>query len=131
MAGKSKLKQIPMLPTQVWNQEHQKFEENGTYSHIEYDGQVRYQSIYDSQRDRPTVIQPTIFPNTPFQDELKFTGFTRGRSAAGATFTNAAGQNFYMFLTDLTSAVPLLEKGVLKGTFLYVKRGTSFGVQLQ
>ena len=130
MAGKSKLKEIPMFPTRVWNENLSTFEENGTFSHIIYDGEVRY----GTQRDgvgRLNIIQPTLFPNTPFQDELKFTGFTRGRSAAGATFTNAAGQEFYMFLTDFTSAVPLLQKGVLTGTFKCIKRGTSFGVQMQ
>lgn len=120
-----------MFPTRVWNSEKNCYETNGTYSHVSYDGEVQYDHTQKDGLGRPTKILPTLFLNTPFEDELKFVGFSRGRSAAGGMFTNAKGQNFYMFLTDLSDAVPFLEKGVLKGTFKFVKRGSNFGVQMQ
>lgn len=129
MATKSKLKEIPMLPTLTWDRNEGKLLNNGTYSHVAYEGETRYESTL-SVPGNPVYRTAKLVDNTPFQDELKFVGFSRGRSAAGANFTNEKGQKFYMFLTDFTTAVPALQNGVLKGTFMYVKRGRNYGVQM-
>ena len=129
MATKNKLKEVPMLPTLIWDKNEGKLLDNGTYSHVAYEGETRYESTL-SVPGNPVYRKAKLVSNTPFQDELKFVGFSRGRSAAGGNFTNEKGQQFYMFLTDLSAAEGAWRNGVLKGTFMYVKRGRYYGVQM-
>lgn len=45
-------------------------------------------------------------------------------------FKNSSGATFPMFLKDLSDAIPHMEKGILKGDFVTVKRGSKGGVRL-
>lgn len=68
-------------------------------------------------------------PNEEFSDALRFDSYGRGQSAAYFIFRNANGQSRIMFMTDLSDAMPHIVRGILTGTFTYVKRGRNFGVR--
>lgn len=69
--------------------------------------------------------------NEPFEAELVFSTFERGRSAAHAIFLSESdGKRYPMFLSDLGDALTLMVNARLRGTFVYSKRGQNFGVRL-
>jgi hypothetical protein len=126
---KSKIKQIPMFPTSYWDIKTKQRIELDVLSHSEYSGEFR-----SGERDPVTgicaKIGPVMVDNVPWDDELIYDGYYRGRSAAGATFTNAKGQRFTVFMTDLDTFIPLMVKGKITGKFIYCKRGMNYGVTL-
>jgi hypothetical protein len=71
--------------------------------------------------------------NEPFEATLTFQWFERGRSAAHAIYAKADDPTWQavMFLSDLGK---LIEADVaplhIRGTFIFVKRGTNYGIQL-
>lgn len=68
--------------------------------------------------------------NQPFEAELKFEGFSRGRSAANAVYKNATGACFTVFLTDFADLVRAGERlDVVKGTWVATKRGANYGIR--
>lgn len=68
--------------------------------------------------------------NTPFEAELTFQSFSRGRSAANAVYENAAGATFTVFLTDFADLVTSGERlDVVRGTWVATKRGQNYGIR--
>lgn len=124
---KTKITKIPMFPTSYWNDKTNQRIELDVLSHSEYSGEFRY-----GERDPITGfcarIDPVMIDNVPWDDELIYDGYYRGRSAAGATFTNAKGQRFTVFMTDLDKFIPFMVKGKITGKFIYCKRGANYGV---
>lgn len=124
---KTKVTKIPMFPTSYWNDKTNQRIKLDVLSHSEYSGESRY-----GERDLITgicaIIDPVMIDNVPWDDELTYVGYYRGRSAAGATFTNAKGQRFTVFMTDLDKFIPFMVKGKITGKFIYCKRGANYGV---
>ena len=71
--------------------------------------------------------------NRVFEDELKYAGFHRGRSAAGFDFVSVRdGKQYPMFMTDFDDVLRncRLNRDRLVGKFTYCKRGANYGVRL-
>lgn len=66
----------------------------------------------------------------PFRATMRFTGFYRGRSAAGGTLEDSNGNTYTIFLADLEPL--LVHNGVPKEEceWVCVKRGQNYGVKL-
>lgn len=71
--------------------------------------------------------------NAPFRATFNFKRFERGRSAAHAIYAKADAPDWeaVMFLSDLED---VLQRGLslkkLQGRFVYVKRGSNYGIQM-
>lgn len=69
-------------------------------------------------------------PNRPFGGSYKFTGISRGRSAAYFDIQNVnSGQHATMFMKDVLDAMPFFVRGFLNGTFAYTKKGANYGIK--
>lgn len=72
-------------------------------------------------------------PNDPFTATLKIESLERGRSAARFWFEDVDSGTQYPFfgqgLTDMLSKVEM-SKGVVTGTWIAVKRGANYGIEL-
>lgn len=69
--------------------------------------------------------------NYEFDDELHFTTYGRGRSAAyfiGAMASN--GMTVNVFITDFMDLMPHMVHGKVTGKFSFVKRGQNYGCKL-
>jgi hypothetical protein len=119
----TKILKIPMFPTSYYDKEQGVHIQNGTLSHANYVGETHY--VGPGKR-----LDPTYIDNIPWDDELTYDDFYRGRSAAGAIFKNAAGQIFTVFMKDLGIFIPHMVNGKIKGKFIYCKRGMNYGVTL-
>lgn len=126
---KSKIKQIPMFPTRYYDQAAGSWVYSDVLSHCDYQGETRYS---DKRTEDGRWIQehPVMVDNVPWEDELSYVDFYRGRSAAGAIFRNDKGQRFTVFMTDLDRFIPLMVNGKIMGKFIYCKRGMNYGVTL-
>lgn len=72
--------------------------------------------------------------NYRFEAVLKFDTQSRGRSSVKFYFVDGGTKTEYpMFLTDFCDIVRgcTLEKGVIAGTFFFVKRGQNYGIALE
>lgn len=70
--------------------------------------------------------------NYVFEDELKFKGFYRGCSSAGAKFISLKdGKEYNVFLKDLEQIITAKDlcSGVISGQFTFVKRGSNYGIR--
>ena len=70
--------------------------------------------------------------NYVFYDDLKFDGFHRGCSSAGATFKSLNdGKEYNVFLKDLADIINLsdLRCGIVHGQFTFIKRGSNYGLR--
>lgn len=126
----SKIKQIPMFPTHYYDSDIECWVKNDTLSHADYDGESRYSPMYDEFGKNIGTIKPVYVENKPWKDTLRYESYYRGRSAAGALFTNQAGQRFTVFMTDLNTFIPLMVNGVITSNFIYCKRGKNYGIAL-
>lgn len=126
---KTKIKQIPLFPTRYYDNKLEQLVKNDTLSHCNYDGEVMWKEEKTPdglwQKEEPIMVD-----NVPWKDELTYQDFYRGRSAAGAIFTNSKGQRFTVFLTDLNRFIPMMVHGKIESTFIYCKRGRNYGVTL-
>lgn len=71
-------------------------------------------------------------PNEPFQATLRLDRLERGRSAARFWFTGEDGTHYPFFgqgLVDMLSKVTL-DHGTVTGTWIAVKRGANYGIEL-
>lgn len=68
--------------------------------------------------------------NDPFNDELTYVGYERGRSAAHLVFHTATGKRVTMFLGQFDRCAQHMNGGKFKGTFRFVKRGENYGVAM-
>lgn len=127
---KTKITKIPAYPTQYYDNALGDWVKNDTFSHADYDGEVRYVSAYDENgKHIGSKAEPiTYIENLPWKDTLTYDGYYRGRSAAGATFRNDLGQRFTVFMTDFDKFIPLMVNGKIEGKFIYCKRGSNYGV---
>jgi hypothetical protein len=67
----------------------------------------------------------------PFDAVLKFTCFSRGRSAAHALMHSETGARYTVFLTDLSEMIKDLRWcGGIAARFIPCKRGQNYGVRL-
>lgn len=126
---KTKITHIPHYPTTWWDAEKKEQVTNGTLSHATYDGEPHWKEIRDEE-GRWIRHEPVMVENKPWEDELIYDGWYRGRSAAGMKFTNAKGQKFTIFMKDMDIFIPLMVYGRIKSTFIYCKRGANYGVTL-
>lgn len=89
-------------------------------------GVVEHIYPYDNKDDYDWI------PNLEFYDELEFGDYYKGRSAVVFKFVsklNNIGHNMCLSdFTDMLSQV-VMDKGLVKGRWIYVKRGTAYGVQ--
>lgn len=69
-------------------------------------------------------------PNDQFTETLTFQDYRRARSAAYFVFARIDGTLVTMFLKDFEEVVPHMVKGVVTGTFRFVKRGQNYGCSL-
>lgn len=71
--------------------------------------------------------------NCVFQDDLRYDGYYRGRSAAGFRFVSENdGKTYNMFMKDFDDAMKARRffKDRLIGQFTYVKRGQNYGIRI-
>lgn len=125
---KTKIKQIPHFPTKVYTPDDG-WVFNGTLSHANYAGEKDWAPNPDNSGGS-IYVEPTMVDNIPWDDELIYDGWYRGRSAAGLVFTNSKGQKFTIFMKDIDSFIPLMVNGKIKHKFIYCKRGANYGVTL-
>lgn len=126
---KTKIKQIPMFPTHYWDEKLEQHVKIDALSHADYNGETRW-SDQKTEDGRWIKLDPVMIDNVPWEDQLIYDSFYRGRSAAGGIFKNSIGQRFTVFMTDLDKFIPLMVNGKIKGTFIYCKRGMNYGVTL-
>jgi len=127
---KTSVTHIPMFPTRYYDNATKTLVDlPNVLSHAGYAGETRWSSERD-ENGRAKTIAPTMIENIPFEDELTYKTYYRGRSAAGAEFTNSLGQIFIVFMTDLDKWIPIMTEGKIKGKFIYCKRGMNYGIKL-
>lgn len=98
---------------------------------IPFSPQTNQMLAYVGNSDAQDSAYVKWIPNFEFEDEMKFSSFERGRSAAHAIFESLSDQRKYqMFLTNLADAIEHFDKGHLKGKFTFTKKGTNYGVAL-
>ena len=68
-------------------------------------------------------------PVEEFTATLTFKRFARHNS--NAFFADEKGEEYEMFLTDLTKIMPLLDHGKIKGIFTDCKRGSAYAIKLK
>jgi hypothetical protein len=126
---KTKIKQIPMYYRSRYDSVQRKTIWSDVLSHADYDGEIVWA---DGRTEDGRMIQqkPVMIDNVPWEDTLHYTDFYRGRSAAGAVFSNSKNQVFTVFMTDLDKFIPHMVKGQIEGKFIYCKRGKNYGVTL-
>lgn len=125
---RSKIKEIPFFPTRYCDNSIGDIVTSDTYSHASYEGEVMYD--HNPVTKKPILVTPTMLPNTPFKDTLKYQGYYRERSSTGGHFTNDKGQRFTVFMTDMDRFIPLMVRGEITSEFIYCKRGFNYGVTL-
>lgn len=76
-------------------------------------------------------------PETPafvFEATLEYQTYGRGRSSAVFWFESVAGEHvgktFPVQMSNMSSFIPLMEKGRITAKFLTRKRGANFGLEL-
>jgi hypothetical protein len=70
--------------------------------------------------------------NYEFEDSLKLTSMSRGRSAANFNLRSETdGRNYNLFMTDTVDLIQNCEikNGVIKGKWTFVKRGANYGIR--
>ena len=130
---KTKIKQIPMFPTRYYDDKQKEWVKTDVLSHANYDGETIWgEPIYDENSKYPRHVQlkPVYIDNIPWEDELEYHSFYRGRSAAGLIFKNSKEQMFTVFMKDIDIFIPLMVHGKIKAKFIYCKRGMNYGVTL-
>ncbi|WP_221328991.1 hypothetical protein [Actinoplanes sp. L3-i22] len=74
----------------------------------------------------------TMRPNVAFDATLTLDSMRSGRSAKYLVWRDADGHHFPMFISDLTTMLPLVtvRLGVVSGTWIVRKKGQNFGIAL-
>lgn len=68
--------------------------------------------------------------NEVFNDMLEYVRYERGRSSIAFIMKRTNGTYVSMFISDFSAALPHMVAGKLKGTFTFVKKGSSYGCKL-
>lgn len=86
----------------------------------------------DPQSGAVTSINNYVeVPNVPFADELKFVGYHTGRYSSMMEFvSNNTGRTYRVFMKDFDDFVPHMINGIVRGKFIFRKRGYKFGLVL-
>ncbi len=79
-----------------------------------------YPSVYDQ-----------MAPAEPFDAELTFDRFARGRSSAVALFDLCTGVSAPMFLSNLQEIIHILKDGKIRGRWIVVKKGENYGIAIE
>lgn len=77
----------------------------------------------------------------PFEADLYFCGYSRGRSSAVIILRPYEDRNkkwtyhpqplhYQVFMSDIGDVVKNMTKGRIKGKFIFVKKGANYGIQL-
>jgi hypothetical protein len=71
-------------------------------------------------------------PNVAFTATLILDSMRTGRSAKYLVWRDADGHHYPMFISDLTTMLPLVtvRRGVVSGTWIVRKKGQNFGIAL-
>jgi len=77
--------------------------------------------------------------NYEFEADLFIAGYERGCSSAVILLVHYADRNkdrdeithYAVFMSDITSIVRHMTHGRIKGTFVWVKKGANYGIQLK
>ncbi|MBB3094429.1 hypothetical protein FHR83_002081 [Actinoplanes campanulatus] len=71
-------------------------------------------------------------PNVAFAATLTLDSMRSGRSAKYLVWRDAEGHHYPMFISDLTTMLPLVtvRRGVVSGTWIVRKKGQNFGIAL-
>lgn len=80
-----------------------------------------------------TVDKITWKANFEFEDTLRLTGMSRGRSAANFNLkSETTGKNYNVFMTDMVDLFQnaTINKGSVTGKWTFVKRGHNYGIKL-
>ena len=94
-------------------------------------GELIEYTFYDYPDDRRGTVKWS--ENYVFEDDMEYTGYTRGRSAARLQFKSIKdGRRYGMFLTDFDDAMKRCQffKNRLIGKFTFCKRGQNYGVKI-
>ena len=112
MTKKNSLKEVPYQTSKRWNG-HEQIERTRLMEYAEY-GTIDWR------------------PNEPFTATLRLDRLERGRSAARFWFIDEEGTEYPFFgqgLVEMLSRV-MLDHGVVTGTWIAVKRGANYGLEL-
>jgi hypothetical protein len=124
MTKKTSVKQVPMKEYFYYDYASGQTIRTGLLRHLDFEGE----SIWDHTKN---AYKPNIMiDNVPFSAIMTYDGYYRGRSAAGMTFKDEKGIPYTVFLTDFEKFIPIMDKGVVTGTFIYCKRGRNYGIKL-
>lgn len=129
MAKKSTVTQIPHFSYNYYDKNTGQWVYTDKLRHADYEGEV----VWSRERlpdGRSTLVQPTMIDNDPFDALLIYNGYYRGRSAAGMRFRDVQDIPYTVFLTDFEKMVWIMDKGVVRGKFIYCKRGKNYGIKL-
>lgn len=107
---------------------------------------TRYEEEFDEYlnelRDYETKVESSEYitvesivwkENYEFEDTLRLTGMSRGRSAANFNLKSETnGKDYNLFMTDIVNLIQnaTLNKGIVKGVWTFVKRGQNYGIKL-
>jgi len=93
-----------------------------------------YQIPFDSKGNQQTYPEAwrgvEWKDNIPFQDELTYIGYGRGRSSATLHFKRSTGEEVVFFMSAFDELVPHMVNGKLSGRFAFVKKGANYGCVL-
>jgi hypothetical protein len=66
-----------------------------------------------------------------FEDELTYSGYSRGRSSVRFSFIDSHGRHFPMFLSEFSKVVAMMEGGMISGIWTAKKRGVNYSITLK
>lgn len=130
MAKKTSVTQIPMLPHNYYDLNTKKWVFTDKLRHAEYEGERVWDSTSLDPKRRTGLLQPVMIDNVPFYAVMTYVGYYRGRSAAGMRIEDEFGIPYTVFLTDFDAIIRRMTHGKIKDTFIYCKRGRSYGIKL-
>jgi len=105
----------------------QVYPENWLTGEYEKDGVIRTSW---ASGFHPISKPPVWRDNVEFEAKMTVVGTTRGRSAARFILEDEQGIHYHMFITDMAEMIQTcnIEKGVVSGTWAFVKKGSNYGL---
>ncbi|GAA3247869.1 hypothetical protein ACFO1B_38980 [Dactylosporangium siamense] len=87
---------------------------------------------YSYLDDDAYVVPYSMRPNVAFTATLTLDSMRTGRSAKYLVWRDTGGHHYPMFISDLTTMLPLVtvSRGVVSGTWIVRKKGQNFGIAL-
>lgn len=92
------------------------------------------QLAYPTAQYNPETRDWEIFwkDNVVFEATLAYSGFSRGRSAAGFKMKDSDGHRYYLMMSEMDRIMALggWDGNKITGKWTFVKKGQNYGVQL-